>query len=487
MLFNKIRPNKVDGACVSAIMNGLIINDNNEKAIELFDKYKEIINDVAILLYIKACVNLNELNNCNQFIQSLNLNNINRYSIELINSLLDYFGKTGDMDQAIRIFNNINDNNKDAVTIANIMNAYINSNQNENAIQIFESYITTRNDVTNLMYIKACMNIFDYKRCNGYVNTLDMTNVNEYGIEFINTLIDFHGKNGNMNLSVGIFKKIHKEKLNIASFSTIMNIYKSNKKYQKVIDLYFDMEQNMNLQLNDYIYSIVLYCCGELSRFKTGESIINSIKNDSILFNSPYIQSSIISMYAKCGYFKEAINVYHKISDIFKNNESSMLIIYPGILDCYAKMGDINQIISLYGDLKKKGIKLNEKIYCIILNACSHSGNMEQGILIFNEIKALYKDKMDPNVLTTVIDGLSRQNNIDEAFRIYKMYKDTMYYKFKLIMLSSMISMSFNHNRMDIGIIIFNEISSIYNENKLCDTAKEVYMGAKIFIDKIKK
>ena len=48
-----------------------------------------------------------------------------------MNTLIDFYGEIGDVNNAINIFNNITENNKDIVTINVMMTYFIDNNQNE--------------------------------------------------------------------------------------------------------------------------------------------------------------------------------------------------------------------------------------------------------------------------------------------------------------------------------------------------------------------
>ena len=54
-------------------------------------------------------------------INSLNTN-INNHKIKFITSLIDLYNKSGDIDNAFNIFNNISKNTKDFISIGSMMN-----------------------------------------------------------------------------------------------------------------------------------------------------------------------------------------------------------------------------------------------------------------------------------------------------------------------------------------------------------------------------
>ena len=61
------------------------------------------------------------------------------------------------------------------------------------------------------------------------------------------------------------------------------------------------------------------------------------------------------------------------------------------------------------------GIEPNEKTFAILLNACNHSGNIDEAMNIWqNEIK-YDKYKYDRYIITNLIDGFCRKVLINKA------------------------------------------------------------------------
>ncbi len=76
------------------------------------------------------------------------------------------------------------------------------TNKNKKAIKIYEKY-NKCNEITNLLYIKACTNICEYNKVKKLINNLDT--LTDYNIEFINVLIHFYSKIGDITNALNIF------------------------------------------------------------------------------------------------------------------------------------------------------------------------------------------------------------------------------------------------------------------------------------------
>ena len=182
---------------------------------------------------------------------------------------------------------------------------------------------------------------------------------------------------------------------------------------------------------------------------------LNQLGNEAILKNLQ-IEAAVINMYAKCSHFDEAINKFNGI-DIDKESielqatEHDILCLYASIIDCHAKLGDIENVLRLFEELQSyEHVKVSNTIYCIVLNACSHSGSVDEAMNIFEQIRGLRHTsdtvEMHPNIINAVIDCLSRSgnaNNLDRAENVYLDFchkNERIYHQFKLQMLLSLLS-----------------------------------------------
>ncbi len=93
-------------------------------------KYDRLSNDTTNLLFLKACITFGDHDDEKKLIDlKFDLKNIRNYSIEFITTLIDFYGKSGDIINAFNIFKNGSSNNKsDIGCVTAMMNAY-NSNE----------------------------------------------------------------------------------------------------------------------------------------------------------------------------------------------------------------------------------------------------------------------------------------------------------------------------------------------------------------------
>eukprot|EP01084_Bolivina_argentea_P119333 211602_1 len=84
-------------------MNVLINNNLNEKALSIYNKFESIHDSLSHILYIKACINLENFEFGQHIIHKHNLLQ-NVTTIRLKNTLIDFYGKFGHILKSRNIF-----------------------------------------------------------------------------------------------------------------------------------------------------------------------------------------------------------------------------------------------------------------------------------------------------------------------------------------------------------------------------------------------
>merc|ERR1712228_807874 len=135
----------------------------------------------------------------------------------------------------------------------------------------------------------------------------------------------------------------------IVTINTMMTAYNHCLLYNKALKLFYDSLQN-GFEMDSFCYCTALYSVGYLLSINEGNKILNLLKNDRNyyrIYHQIHIQSAIISFYAKCGHFETAIKIGN-------NLDTSNKFIASAMMDCYAKMGDMDKVFSLFHFIKTK-------------------------------------------------------------------------------------------------------------------------------------
>ena len=456
-----------DVVSINTMMKCLINNNKNDEALTVYHEFDGKHNDISKLFYLKACMNNKNFNDGHKIILDVIHDDnkidddINNHCIEFIDTIIEFYGNFGKVTQAKNVYDKINFDKRDKRTINAMMKALNNNGQYWQCLDIFDEYNKKDIDIDNvsiLLYLKACININDYDRGKILIekfNIIHETDI-KISIELRNLLIDFYGKCDDINKAIEIYNRIPMEELDIICINSMMNAYNHCHEYDKTLKLFYDInnynDNNQNHKMDAFCYSLVLNGCAGLLSLVEGEKIIQQLitdKNDKILNNS-YVKSSIISMYSKCGQFENAIEIGKEYLNLYGMNK----FICSSLMDCYAKMGDIDQLLLLFNKLKINmdiDINIDHMIFCIVLNGCAHSGIIDEALLIFEQITKSDKQYIHPNILSAMIDCFARTNHLNTAEYLYIKYKNVKWLnnKCKHDILKSLISACKIHNDHD--------------------------------------
>ena len=88
--------------------------------------YKGQHDDTSNLLFLKSCTNICDYDKGKKIINIIkNKYYLNNRSKEFINTLIYFLCESGDIDNAVNIFNNLSNNKKDIVSLGALMNRFI--------------------------------------------------------------------------------------------------------------------------------------------------------------------------------------------------------------------------------------------------------------------------------------------------------------------------------------------------------------------------
>ncbi|CAF2082273.1 unnamed protein product, partial [Rotaria magnacalcarata] len=253
----------------------------------------------------------------------------------------------GDVNQAEFLFNT---SSKKTVTIYGAMlKGYIENNQATKAIQLFHK-IKDPNYVIFILLFNSCAQLgsdegLNLTKSNALVKCNDLT----YAQSFFDASI----KNG------------------VGMYAVMMNGYNKENNPLKTLNLFYQMKDKNH----SIIYLHVIKALSRIGDYKLSQSIIEQIPND--LLHDNQIQTVLIDMWGKSGSIDKVKELFDKIS---QSNQYQ----YAAIINAYGLNGMGIQAIEIYRQISLNLI--DEITHICILNACSHSGLVQEARSIFENI-----------------------------------------------------------------------------------------------------
>eukprot|EP01084_Bolivina_argentea_P267942 454990_1 len=149
-IFNSLNNTKKDSPIVNVMIKLLIQCNQYETALIVYDEYQWLHDDVSHILALKCYTNLKYFEKAQFIHKQINKNS----DINLKNALIDFYGCFGDIDNALNIFHEIDDINKDKISVGCIIKCLVNNAYYKNALEIYDKYNMLHDDKTHQFAIK---------------------------------------------------------------------------------------------------------------------------------------------------------------------------------------------------------------------------------------------------------------------------------------------------------------------------------------------
>ncbi|CAN4101788.1 unnamed protein product [Withania somnifera] len=159
----------------------------------------------------------------------------------------------------------------------------------------------------------------------------------------------------------------------------------------------FSRMRRAGFTVDHYTFASVLKAIGSISALKTGCS------------SEVIVQNGLLSMYTRCGRLEEA-------ERIFSSMEERDLISWNSLLTGCAHHGYGRNVIVMFEEMRRCGIKPDLTTFLAVLSACRHAGLLDEGLKYFDIMKndnSLTPPKLEH--YACIVDLYGRAGHLHEA------------------------------------------------------------------------
>ncbi|CAF2994132.1 unnamed protein product [Rotaria socialis] len=290
--------------------------------------------------------------------------------------------KFGDVNQAEVLFKKIQ--KKTLVTYGAIMQGYVTNNLFDNALDFFEKVPLRSNEVLYAIVYNACASLSNEKGIRLRKTFFHgMPKAFLHDIVLVHSAIHMFMKFGEVETAEYVFSQIKQR--NSYTYGVMINVYKINEEPHKCLSIFKQMKTE-NLTINEPIAISLIEACPRIGIRSISQNILRQISHSH---SNTYIDNSLIDMWGKPDDINKAEQIFHSISQ-------PEIISYNSMINSYARHGMGYEAIDLYDKISEN---IRDKISHICgLNACSHSGLINQAQSIVNKI-----EKKTEDIIVTMI------------------------------------------------------------------------------------
>ncbi|XP_060209425.1 pentatricopeptide repeat-containing protein At1g53600, mitochondrial [Lycium barbarum] len=245
---------------------------------------------------------------------------------------------------------------------------------------------------------------------------------------------------------VDLFKMIP-EKDDVA-WTALISSFVNKGEYEEAFRWFIKMLRS-SVRPNPLTLSSMLSASAGMAMLNQGLQIHARVLKMDMEFNLS-IQSSLISMYSKCGSLDDAYRIFKFIN--FPN-----IVSFNAMITGFAQNGYAKEALKLFHQLQNEGEQPNSITFLGVLSACMHAGLVEEGWNYFKSMRSLYNIEPEPDHYTSMVDILGRAGLLDEAVNLI----NSMPCKTHSGVWGALLSASKTHLRLDLAKLAAQRISDL--------------------------
>ncbi|CAN8328455.1 unnamed protein product [Cochlearia groenlandica] len=324
------------------------------------------------------------------------------------NSLLHLYGVCGDSGSACKLFDEMPV--RDVVSWTGVISGFSRIGLYKEALYMFSKMDVEANLATYVCALVASGRVGCLSLGQG-IHGLVLKRAYLMSLETGNALIDMYVKCEKLCDAMRIFGELqNKDKV---SWNSMISGLVHCKRSDEALELFSLMQTSSSVKPDGHILTSVLSACASLGAVDYGRWIHEYVISAGIKWDT-HIGTAIVDMYAKCGNIDTALEVFNGIT-------SKNVFTWNALLSGLAIHGHGHESLRCFKEMVKLGFKPNEVTFLAVLNACCHSGLVDEGRSYFHKMKSR-EYNLSPKLehYGCLIDLLCRAGLLDEALELVK-------------------------------------------------------------------
>ncbi|XP_008231609.1 PREDICTED: pentatricopeptide repeat-containing protein At1g11290, chloroplastic [Prunus mume] len=325
--------------------------------------------------------------------------------VNISTALLDMYSKCGSVGTARLIFNRMKQ--KTAVSWNSMIDGYVQNEDAEEAMEIFQKMLDEGFQPTNVTIMEAlhaCADLGDLERGKFVHKLVDQLKLGS-DVSVMNSLMSMYSKCKRVDIAAKIFKNLQGKTL--VSWNTMILGFAQNGRVSEALSHFCQM-QSQNIKPDSFTMVSVIPALAELSVTRQAKWI-HGLVIRTCFDKNIFVMTALVDMYAKCG----AVHTARKLFDMMDERHVTT---WNAMIDGYGTNGLGKAAVDLFNEMEKGTIKPNDITFLCVISACSHSGLVEEGLQYFASMKEDYGLEPAMDHYGAMVDLLGRAGRLSEAW-----------------------------------------------------------------------
>lgn len=312
------------------------------------------------------------------------------------------------MDYALSIFRKIEEPDPSAYNI--MIRAFTLKQSPQEAMNLFKNMYEISVQPDHFTFsgtIKACSRLRALKE-GEEIHAQILKSGFEFNELVCNTLIHMYANCGNIKSARKVFDGMSRR--DVFTWNSMFSGYAKSEYWMEILNLFNEMRE-LGVGFDEVTLISVLTACGRLGNIELGEWIWEYVESNR-LKGSVNLVTSVVDMYAKCGYVVKARRLFDQM-------DHRDVVAWSAMISGYSQARQCKEALEVFHDMQNANVEPNEVTMVSVLSCCAVLGAVETGKWVHLYVK---KKKMELTVTlgTALIDFYAKSGLIDDAIEVFK-------------------------------------------------------------------
>ncbi|KAL9237026.1 hypothetical protein vseg_011616 [Gypsophila vaccaria] len=224
--------------------------------------------------------------------------------------------------------------------------------------------------------------------------------------EYLNVkLMILYAKAGQLGTAGILFDKL--EEKSLISWNAMIAGYVQKGMEDVGLTLYYTM-RNTGVTPDQFTFASVFRACATLALLEQGKQV-HAVMLKCSIGQNVVVNSALMDMYFKCSCPLDG----HRV---FRKSEIKNVITWTSLISGYGHNGNTVEVLELFHEMIKEGVRPNYVTFLAVLSACSHGGLVDEGWEYFSLMKKDYGIQPHEKHYAAMVDLLGRAGRLEEAY-----------------------------------------------------------------------
>ncbi|CAI0380238.1 unnamed protein product [Linum tenue] len=213
-----------------------------------------------------------------------------------------------------------------------------------------------------------------------------------------------------IDYSISVFSQYHPK--NVFLFNALIRGLVKNARFEVALS-HFVLMLRSDARPDRMTYPFVLKSTAQLFLRRLAGELHCMIFKTGVELDS-FVEVSLADMYVKIEELGYALKVFDESPHRL---DSRSTLLWNVLINGCCKKGDIVKAMELFHTMPGRGIKPDEVVFLALLTACTHAGQVDLGLNIFDSMRLDYQ--IDPSMkhYSLIVDLLGRAGRLNEALK----------------------------------------------------------------------